>query len=59
MELVREWGTKLAAFGKTGEMVIYPDAPHAFFNDTRDSYRAEAAADAWRRTISWFRTHLV
>lgn len=59
VELVREWGTKLAAFGKTGEMVIYPDAPHAFFNDTRDSYRAEAAADAWRRTISWFRTHLV
>ena len=35
------------------------DADHAFFNDTRpEVYDAEAAADAWRRTIEFFRTHL-
>jgi carboxymethylenebutenolidase len=28
---------------------IYEGAEHAFFNETRASYHAEAAADAWRR----------
>jgi dienelactone hydrolase len=28
------------------ELRIYPDTPHAFFNDTRPRYRAEAARDA-------------
>lgn len=56
---IQAWKEKLAAFGKTNEMVIYPGAPHAFFNDTRDSYRPEAAADAWQRTLDWLRTNLV
>jgi carboxymethylenebutenolidase len=29
--------------GKSFEHYIYPGAPHAFFNDTRDNYREEAA----------------
>ncbi len=37
---------------------VYEGAPHAFFNDTRPSYRAEAAQDAWARTLGWFETHL-
>lgn len=44
---------------KTGEVVIYPNAPHAFFNDTRrDVYRADAARDAWQRTLAFLDTHL-
>ncbi|MBX6342211.1 MAG: dienelactone hydrolase family protein [Thermomicrobiaceae bacterium] len=43
---------------KDFDIHIYPGAPHAFFNDTRPSYRPEAAADAWRRTIAFFREHL-
>lgn len=40
------------------EAVSY-DADHAFFNDTRPQvYDPEAAADAWRRTLELFRTHL-
>ena len=40
------------------ESVSY-DADHAFFNDTRPQvYDAEAAADAWRRVLALFRTHL-
>jgi carboxymethylenebutenolidase len=39
-------------------MVIYPDTPHAFFNDTRDSYRAGPAADAWQRMLAWFQRYL-
>jgi carboxymethylenebutenolidase len=40
------------------ELHIYEGASHAFFNDTRSSYRPEAAADAWPRTLTWFREHL-
>jgi carboxymethylenebutenolidase len=44
---------KLRKLGKDVETVVYPGAPHAFFNDTRpEVYRAEAAGDAWRRTIA-------
>jgi carboxymethylenebutenolidase len=35
------------------------DADHAFFNDTRpEVYDAEAAQDAWRRALDFFREHL-
>ncbi len=40
--------------GKSFEYQIYPGAPHAFFNDTRDNYREEAARDAWRRVLAFF-----
>jgi carboxymethylenebutenolidase len=40
--------------GKSFECHIYPGAPHAFFNDTRDNYREEAASDAWRRVLAFF-----
>ena len=43
----------LARYGKTGEVVTY-EAPHAFFNNTRrDTYRAEYAKDAWKRTLAF------
>lgn len=48
----------LSAAGKEFDLHIYPDAPHAFFNDTRPSYRPDASADAWRRTLAFFREHL-
>src|SRR5262249_243427 len=38
---------------------VYPDAPHAFVNDTRPSYRPAAAADAIDRALSLFRRTLV
>ncbi len=44
---------------KEAEVLIYKDAPHAFFNDTRpEVHRAEDAADAWRRAIEFFNLHL-
>jgi carboxymethylenebutenolidase len=55
---VEEWGRKLTSFGKTNEMVVYPGAGHAFFNDTRPSYNLEAARDAWGKALGWLRTHL-
>lgn len=40
------------------EVVSY-DADHAFFNDTRpEVYNPDAAADAWKRVLSFFEKHL-
>jgi carboxymethylenebutenolidase len=41
--------------GKTFEYKIYPGADHAFFNDTGERYNAEAARDAWARTLAFLR----
>jgi carboxymethylenebutenolidase len=41
----------------SSELVLYKDAPHAFHADYRPSYRKEAADDAWKRAVAWFRTH--
>lgn len=35
------------------EVIVYPGAGHAFFNDTRpEAFHAQAAHDAWRRTLA-------
>ncbi len=58
-EAVRALEQNLKERGKQAEMHIYPGTDHAFFNDTRpEVYDADAAADAWRRTIDFFREHL-
>ena len=44
--------------GLTHEIVTYPDADHAFFNDTGPRYSAETAAQAWSRVLEWFGRHL-
>jgi carboxymethylenebutenolidase len=56
---VRELERKLKELGKSVEVNIYPGTNHAFFNDTRpEVYNADAAADAWRRTIEFLRLNL-
>ncbi len=44
--------------GLVNELVVEPDADHAFFNDTGPRYNAAAAADAWNRLQDWFSRHL-
>jgi carboxymethylenebutenolidase len=36
------------------EILTFTQADHAFFNDTGARFNAPAAAEAWRRTLSWF-----
>lgn len=43
---------------KVYEKVIYPNADHAFHNDTGSRYNPEAARDAWARTLEWFARYL-
>jgi carboxymethylenebutenolidase len=41
------------------EIVRYPGAAHGFHCDARpDAFNAEAAADAWNRTLAWYDAHL-
>ena len=52
--------THLTDAGKTFDMIVYPGADHAFFNDTRSEvHDATASADAWSRTIAWFERYLL
>jgi carboxymethylenebutenolidase len=44
--------------GIVHEVIVYPGADHAFFNDTGPRYNARAAGDAWARTLAWFAQHL-
>jgi carboxymethylenebutenolidase len=48
-----DFAAALAAAGIDHELRIYPDTGHAFFNDTRPSYRPEAARDDWARTLAF------
>jgi carboxymethylenebutenolidase len=57
-EMVRENERQLKEKNIPHEIIVYPAAPHAFFNDTRQSYRPDAAADAWSRTLEWFEQYL-
>lgn len=58
-DLARELERKLKDLGKEIEVIIYPDADHAFFNDSRpEVYKADAAADAWQRTVEFLRKNL-
>ena len=47
----------LAAAGKENcEIVIYPEAGHAFNADYRPSYHEQSALDAWAKMLAWFET---
>jgi carboxymethylenebutenolidase len=46
-----------AALEKAGlehELLTFGAADHAFFNDTGARFDPHAAAEAWRRVLSWF-----
>lgn len=49
---------EMTHLGKSHEIHSYAEAGHAFMNESRPSYREEAARDAWKRTIDWFNRFL-
>jgi carboxymethylenebutenolidase len=58
-EAVKALEKEFILLEKPFEFHTYPGTDHAFFNDTRpEVYNAEAAADAWKRTIEFLRTRL-
>ena len=58
-EYVKGLESQLTQHGKAHEFHTYPNADHAFFNDTRkEVYDPAASADAWEKTLTFFRRHL-
>jgi carboxymethylenebutenolidase len=49
----------LQGANKTFEIKIYAGAPHGFHADYRASYRKEAAEEAWKEMIAWFKKYKV
>jgi carboxymethylenebutenolidase len=52
---VEKMRAALNGAGKTAEIVLYPETPHAFFADYRPSYRKDKAEDGWKRMLEWFK----
>jgi len=58
-QVVGDLDARLTKAGKKHEFKTYAGANHAFFNDTRpEVYDPAAAADAWTRTVAFFRANL-
>jgi carboxymethylenebutenolidase len=57
LDTVEKMREALKKAGNPSEIIIYPDAPHGFFADTRPSYRKEAAEDGWKRLLAWFKKY--
>jgi carboxymethylenebutenolidase len=54
----RTLAIKLDEYKIPHDIKIYDGARHSFFNDTRGAYQPDAAADAWKRTLAFFDTHI-
>jgi carboxymethylenebutenolidase len=54
---VEQMREKLKSSSSKSEIVVYPNAPHAFFADYRPSYRKKEAKDGWKRLQAWFKQH--
>ena len=57
VESVEQMRRALKSAHQPAEIVVYPDTPHGFYADYRDSYRKEPATDGWWRLVDWFKTH--
>ena len=57
-DYVDEVHAALRSAGVSHEIHTYPDAGHAFFNDTSEAFKADDAADAWERLKAFFAAQL-
>lgn len=58
VENVHAFEATLKGLGKTAEIHIYEGANHAFANPSGGNYKADAAADAWQRSLAFLAEHL-
>jgi carboxymethylenebutenolidase len=56
--IVAQLDAELTRLGNPHDFNAYDGAGHGFFCDARDSYRPDAAADAWAKTLAFFAQHL-
>ena len=58
LDQIKAFEAALKEAGKKATVLVYPGVGHAFFNEERPSYEAEAASDAWERTKLFLKEHL-
>ena len=58
LDQIRAFEAALKEAGKDATVLVYPGVGHAFFNEERPSYDAEAAKDSWERTKMFLRKNL-
>jgi len=58
VESVEAFREALERLQKEHEVHIYPDVGHAFANPTGNNYSADAATDAWAKTLDFLERHL-
>ncbi len=56
-ESVEAMRKALRAANAKAEIVVYPEAGHAFNADYRSQYHEAAAKDGWQRMVRWFQQH--
>ncbi len=57
LDTVEQMRDRLKSSSSKSEIIVYPNAPHAFFADYRPSYREKEADDGWKRLQTWFKQH--
>ncbi len=57
IDTVEQMRDRLKSSSSKSEIIVYPNAPHAFFADYRPSYREKEANDGWQRLQAWFKQH--
>ncbi|MBD2214643.1 dienelactone hydrolase family protein [Nostoc linckia FACHB-104] len=57
LDTVEKLKEQLKSSSSKSEVIVYPDAPHAFLADYRPSYRETEAKDGWERLQAWFKQH--
>lgn len=57
LESVETMRQALRAANANAEIIVYPEAGHAFNADYRPSYHEESAKDGWERMLAWFKRY--
>ncbi|PKH19575.1 carboxymethylenebutenolidase [Enterobacterales bacterium CwR94] len=57
LDSVESMRQAIRAANNASEIVVYPEAGHAFNADYRPSYHEESAKDGWQRMLAWLQKH--
>lgn len=57
LDTVEQMREQLNGCSANSEIIVYPEAPHAFHADYRPSYRQTEAEDGWKRLQAWFKKY--
>ncbi|MCC5614967.1 dienelactone hydrolase family protein [Nostoc sp. CHAB 5836] len=57
LDTVNQMRDRLKSGKSKSQIIVYPDAPHAFFADYRPSYREKEAKEGWKRLLAWFKKY--